>query len=218
MCYNFNLSDSIRSYLSEKIGKPYRDIEEKICVLTINKFLYILIDQLIPDNLEREPLKVYLGKFKYKELMNKLRISLVDVPNILKFDAIIIDEAQDIDTSLWDLFNPNYFLKDADRSIFYLFYDGSQSIFVKDFAPERFGLDNNKDLIVLTRNLRNTIEIAKWLEHRTEFGNYEQYSGIGGFKVRKHRYANAETAHMRKRNSIMSKLNLNSWQFFHILS
>lgn len=71
LCYNFNLSDSIRSYLSEKIGKPYRDIEEKICVYTINKFLYILIDQLIPDNVEREILRVYLGKFKYKELMNK---------------------------------------------------------------------------------------------------------------------------------------------------
>lgn len=60
--------------------------------------------------------------------------------------------------------------------------------------PEKFGLNEHNDLILLNKNLRNTIEIADWVSKTTHLGNYEELSGINGLDVDTRNYENAEEA------------------------
>jgi hypothetical protein len=69
-------------------------------------------------------------------------------------------------------------------------------------------MDKDRDLIVLSQNLRNSIEIAKFLEKRAEYGNfrvsYERYSGVDGFKISVATYSNASEC-LRKSVNIIKK-------------
>jgi hypothetical protein len=191
LCFNSELREHIKQELSKKLGKPYEDLE-RIHVYSIHKFLISLIHKMFVGR-NKEQLLGKLSNFEYSEVSAKLNENADLIPPKYKYDALIIDEAQDIDSSLWGL-TPK-FLKDQEKSILYVFYDSAQSIFVEDFTPKHFNMDEHEDLIVLSHNLRNTIEIAKFLEKRTSYKEfkveYEEYSGIQGFKISRMRVDNA---------------------------
>ena len=66
-------------------------------------------------------------------------------------------------------------------------------------------MDEKRDLIVLNRNLRNTIEIANWLRNKTSMGHYTELSGINGFKISARKYDSAKEALMNAMNIIKKK-------------
>jgi len=202
LCFNTGLRDSIRAYLSEKISKPYDTIHPLISVYSINSFLFRLIEEMFHGSI-KNALITELSNFSYETIAQKIKENASEIPSKIKFDALIVDEAQDIDSSLWDVFA--CFLKDPDKSPFYVFYDEEQALFIEKFSPQAFGMDQHNDLIVLNRNLRNTIEIANWLKLKTSLGTYEEFSGINGFKITTRKFPSAKDALMKAILTIQKK-------------
>ncbi len=191
LCFNSELRFSIQNYISKKIGVPYDKIKGIIDVYSIHQFLGRLLSVMFDSDTQRR-LSKDLTDFNYENIADKIREQSTRIPISLSYDAILVDEAQDIDSCLWDVIE--CFLKDRKTSLFYVFYDGAQAIFLVDFSPEHFGMDRKKDLIVLNRNLRNTVEIAKWLKWKTSYGEYKEFSGINGFKISSYNFPTAEDA------------------------
>ncbi|MEJ2280123.1 MAG: DUF2075 domain-containing protein, partial [Candidatus Lokiarchaeota archaeon] len=203
LCFNTELRDSIKHYLSEKLDIPYSDLKKDISVYSINSLLSKLIHEMFQDPLKKSLLND-LYKFKYTSIGTHLKENLNNIPQSFKFDSVLVDEAQDINSSLWELLEN--FLKDQDSSYFYVFYDGAQAIFIKDFSPQQFKMDKNRDLITLSQNLRNSTEIARFLEKRAQYGNfkvkYDKYSGIDGFKISVATYSSRQESLKRAVNVI----------------
>ena len=202
LCFNSGLRDAIRTYFSEKIGKPYESIHNLISVYSINTFLFKLIQEMFQGNVKKT-LTAECSNFSYEPIAREIKASVKGIPAKIKYDAILVDEAQDIDQSLWDVFP--YFLKDPVISTFYVFYDEEQAIFVENFSPQAFGMDQHNDVIILNKNLRNTVEIANWLKLKTSHGNYEEYSGINGFKISTREFSSAKDALMKATQTIQKK-------------
>lgn len=86
-----------------------------------------------------------------------------DVPNLTKYDLVVVDEGQDF-TEDW-AFTANLLLKDSGS--LYVFYDESQNIFGRDFA-DKFFIDEPP--FVLRYNIRNTANIYRYAQEQTNLG------------------------------------------------
>lgn len=90
--------------------------------------------------------------------------SLFDyVSDNLKYDLVIVDEAQDFSED-W-AFCANLVLK--DNGSLYVFYDESQNIYNRSFG-NKFFIDTPP--FVLRYNIRNTANIYKWTQDKTNLG------------------------------------------------
>lgn len=202
LCFNSELRESVRTHLSEQVGLPYEKIKGNIDVYSIHLFLRTLIKSMFDADTERKLLPA-LSKFSYDSIAEEIKNNRHRVPISLMYDALLVDEAQDIDPCLWDVLI--YFLREPDKSLFYVFYDEEQALFSKNFSGSSFGMDESRDLIVLNKNLRNTVEIAKWLKLKTNYGNYQQFSGINGFKISAHKFPSAQQALLQIMNIVINK-------------
>lgn len=180
LCYNRELRDTIKKILSEKIGKSYKDIKGKIDVYSINQYLYSILKEVQNEKLRKEMLE-HFTNFDYEPLVKELQAQSELVLPDNRYEALLIDEAQDIEVPLWEILS--LFLEDKKESQYYVFFDSAQALFVEGFSVNQFGMDPQNDLIILQQNLRNTIEIANWLRNKTSYGEYKEYSGINGFKI-----------------------------------
>ena len=91
--------------------------------------------------------------------------------------------------------NPNFFIKDEKKPKFlHQNLDAEQTIFKHGFNPKSLRFNNQTDIMVLKKNLRNSNEIGKYLKILTGFGEYEEFSGINGFKITKKKFSSAERA------------------------
>jgi len=206
LCFNSELREYIRNEVSKRLGKPYDELEN-LKVNSIHSLLITLLYKMFRGT-ERKKLLEELNQFQYSGIAKKLIQNANRIPSKYKYDALIIDEAQDIDSNLWRV--APKLLKNQKKSILYVFYDSAQSIFVDEFTPKHFNMNEHEDLIVLSHNLRNTIEIAKFLEKRTSYKEfkvkYEQYSGIQGFKISRGRYKDPLKAFKTAVNHINKEL------------
>lgn len=100
---------------------------------------------------------------------------LKNITFLPKYDAVIIDEAQDF-TEEWAL-SSKLFLKKSSESIYYIFFDSEQNIFKRDFN-HGFNIDNPP--FVLRENLRNTSAIVKWIKENTLFAKNTRSNTIPG--------------------------------------
>ena len=81
-----------------------------------------------------------------------------------KYDAIVIDEAQDFNVK--SAMAITQFLVDEEKSFLNVFFDKTQNIFNRDFE-EGFGISTPS--FYLRENLRNTSSIYKWATTNTKF-------------------------------------------------
>ncbi|MBF0266687.1 MAG: AAA family ATPase [Gammaproteobacteria bacterium] len=108
----------------------------------------------VPDNEEE------LGNF-YNHTSVELLSEAAEKADI-KFDAILVDEAQDFEDHWWLAITDLLVSESPTESWLYIFYDQNQNIFHRHF---KFPIDE-KNVYRLTSNCRNTSQIAKWLnEH-----------------------------------------------------
>ena len=191
LCFNSELRNSVRGYLCSKIGKPYKKIQGLIDVFSIHSFILDLNKMMFDSDTQRK-LAADLYNFSYKSFADKIQDNINKIPLSILYDAVLVDEAQDIDSNLWEIFT--CLLKDQEHSLLYVFYDEQQALFLDNFSPKAFGMDEERDLMVLSRNLRNSVEIANWLSIKTNYGKYEEFSGIYGFKVSKKVFDNPSDA------------------------
>ena len=202
LCFNSELRESVREYLSNQVGVPYEKLMGNIDIYSIHLFLRDLIKNMFDSDSERRLLSD-LSKFSYGPIAEEIKKNHNKVPISLMYDALLVDEAQDIDPCLWEALI--YFLRDPENSLLYVFYDEEQTLFTEGFSPRSIGMDESRDLIRLDKNLRNTVEIAKWLKIKTTYGSYGQFSGINGFKISAHRFSNAKEALLQIMNVINNK-------------
>lgn len=202
LCFNSELRESMRQYISKQLDKPYEKIKGRVNVSSINMFLMSVIKVMFDGDTERSLIKD-LSEFVYGSIATELSKNRDKIPISFLYESIIIDEAQDIDISIRKIITS--FLKDPTSSQFYVFYDEEQAIFVDNFSINDFGMNESRDLILLNRNLRNTVEIANWLRFKTSYGKYAEFSGINGFKISSNRFQNPKKALIKAMDTIKKK-------------
>jgi len=174
LCYNYELCNFVETYLNQFIQH-----KNKITVYSLGQFIGKIIKNLNISIPKERKLKEHFNNKDYCFIKEEI-LKNKDVFDKFKYDAILIDETQDIDSNLWELFNLS--LKDIQNSILYIFYDEQQAI--NPLIPKEiyttFGMSEDHDAIILNHNLRNTNKIAKWLSTYSNLGNYSKFSGISG--------------------------------------
>lgn len=144
----------------------------------------------------------YIERDKFDRLANSNDLigvfdELDNIDNLMKYDCIIVDEAQDFNEE-WAL-STRLFLKDEDESQLYVFYDSEQNIFERDFK-NGFLIENPP--FKLRENLRNTSSILKWIQKETDYGKNMKVNTISGIQPEKSSYRKKSDA----RNSLEALL------------
>ena len=96
---------------------------------------------------------------------NEELLQLLDTSAPIKYDAILVDEAQDLNP-IWAKAIKQYFLRNSD-SYLYVYYDEDQDIFNRNLGS---AFEIQYPPFVLQKNLRNTSTIWKWTSQRTGLG------------------------------------------------
>lgn len=174
LCYNYELRNFVKQYLNQ-----FKNQKNKITVYSIGQYIGKIVKNLnisLPE--ERRLLEMFKNK-DYSFIKEEI-LKDTDVFDKFKYDTILIDEAQDIDSNLWEIFNLS--LKNNKESTLYIFYDEEQAInpFISEEIYATFGISEDRDTIILSHNLRNTNKIARWLSTYSNLGNYSEFSGING--------------------------------------
>jgi len=194
LCYNQELREAVRLHCSEDLNMQYQQLQPKLAVFSIIKFLKYLSKQhffIEERNLLEECLEDTLNP-SYDKLVEIIKDSHEKITNGFKYDAIIIDEAQDFDEKIWEIIP--YLLKNKEDSLLYVFYDAEQDIFKHGFNPESLGFNEKSDIMNLKKNLRNSVEIATYIPTFTGLGDYEELSSINGFKITRRKFGDAPRA------------------------
>ena len=101
-----------------------------------------------------------------------------------KFDAIVIDEAQDFEDKWCDCIN--YFFRNREERVIYIFYDDNQSIFRPDNQLPVVSLLASKELgdyiFRLKNNLRNTPSIHSFAVRKSGLGATAAPFDTGGIE------------------------------------
>lgn len=163
-----------------------------ICAESGMKVLYLCFNRLIAKEVQRiidshgvqcstfhKLVLSIVGESIYERLSTSIDLrgvlDAVSQCNYEKYDAIIVDEAQDFHEE-WAL-TIRCLLKDDHESILYVFYDEEQNIFQRNFG-EAFLIPGEPYL--LRRNLRNTKNIWDFVVADTELGSCSYSNGIAG--------------------------------------
>ncbi len=154
-CFNSNLAIFMNEKCKEFLNNQYineSDINSIETNLEIKTFNYVIVK--------------LLGKRfydKYKSDIDKIKLPDIDkeaklyiTSDDVKYDTIVVDEAQDFSEEWQDVIEN--LLKSKDEGILYFFYDPYQNIFGKNF--KNFLIAEPE--YILTENLRNTKEIYNY--------------------------------------------------------
>ena len=135
-------------------------VEKKVLFLCFNKFLYYhLENKCKQDNVDYFNLHTFLSKYSSDDLSTDEKclkaLKSIDFGNVLDYEAIIIDEAQDINDKILIEF---YEICKRLNYNFYLFYDKNQMLF-QNKLPKC--LEEFDCKLTLTKNCRNTLKIVQ---------------------------------------------------------
>lgn len=131
--------------------------KRKVLLLCFNHFLYEYLRASVNDiSIECYNLNALLTRFTGRTDIdiNEAVIYLNQIKEKLYYDDIVIDEGQDFSDSVIDFFN-NY--ADEKDGKLYIFYDKNQLIYQRNSVN---WIDESECRLVLTKNCRNTFEIA----------------------------------------------------------
>jgi hypothetical protein len=134
LCYNTPLANSLKS-LSE---------QKRFSIFNYHSFARAVINKYESSKFPKQPDQQYWDSGIANDLFD-----VIDSQNI-KFDAILVDEAQDFKESWWT--SIEMMLK--DDSEFYVFYDPKQNIYSSTIAIPKL-----PTTLPLVENCRNTIKI-----------------------------------------------------------
>lgn len=162
VCFNKGLADTVNSA---------RDLPSALTVRTFHSLAGSLCQQAGIGI--TEPSDSRRSTFYTEELPNAF-LNAIDRRPDLRFDAIIVDEAQDFEESWWVPIQ--LLLRDAKTSSLYVFYDDNQNIFHRESPflndlPSRFQL---------TRNLRNAASVFASFSAYYKGSHYEAGNDLPG--------------------------------------
>jgi hypothetical protein len=163
-CFNLMLADSVRRGL--------------IDVSEIEVLAYDEICEKFVREFGKVPSKQVVGDAYYNEV--RTRFAAVADRATGRYDALIVDEAQDFREDWW--LPLQLLLADPDRSPLYVFFDDNQSIFNKVS-----GLPISGEPMQLTVNCRNTQSIHSLVAHYYKGATIEAL-GPSGQPIEVHSY------------------------------
>jgi hypothetical protein len=140
LCYNKALAENVTEIVSGSHADCYN----------IDSFAFSLLREKVLTAPEKDGCKEY-------------STLIADLPNLKKYDLVVVDEGQDF-TEDW-AFCANLMLE--KHGSLYVFYDESQNIFKRDFG-EKFYIDEPP--FVLRYNIRNTANIYRYAQEQTNLG------------------------------------------------
>lgn len=140
LCYNKALAENVSAIISDKHAICYN----------IDSYAYSLLGDKVATAPEQNGCK------EYGALIG-------DLPNLRRYDLVIIDEGQDF-TEDW-AFCANLMVN--DNGSLYVFHDESQNIFRRSFG-EKFFIEDPP--FVLRYNIRNTANIYRYAQEQTNLG------------------------------------------------
>ncbi len=114
---------------------------------------------------------------------------LENIPEDLRYDSIIVDEAQDFDLDMG--LSVRMLLRSEENSDLYVFYDRNQNIFATDFE-NAFAISTPP--YVLRYNIRNTGCIYRCAVERTNLGSDTVANTIEGVQPETHNYSKRSQA------------------------
>lgn len=132
-------------------------MNRKVLLLCFNHFLYEYLKTSVNDiNIECYNLNALLTKFTGRTNIDIINAEgyLNQIKEKLYYDDIIIDEGQDFSDSVINFFD-NY--ADEKEGKLYIFYDKNQLIYQRGSVT---WIDKSECKLVLSKNCRNTFEIA----------------------------------------------------------
>lgn len=185
LCFNRELKFFIRKIIGMQLKIDINKLSRKFLIINIHSFFKSILRTHFDEKEEELLNKALFGTppdyIKVADFLTNM-IKERGLKKEFLFDGLIVDEAQDINEKFWSILPK--FLKERERekSVFYVFYDLEQKKFEKNITPEKFGL-KKFDSFPLLRNLRNTVEIIKWIKDNTNHGNYERTSEVHGLQV-----------------------------------
>lgn len=167
-------------------GKTFVAVEEakrlsesgKVLFLCFNKFLYLHLNKNCQiSNVDYYNLHTFLSKYSSDDLVSdeKCLQSLKNL-DLKKFgyNAIIIDEAQDINGKIIDYF---YDFAEKENIKFLIFYDKNQMLFQNKLTSSLEYFDCK---LSLTKNCRNTVKILQTVNSVFNIGTEANYLSISG--------------------------------------
>ena len=148
VCYNRALKDWLVQNLSDEFGS----------LLSIQTYHNLVAEFCEKANIQfieggKSPDQKFWDEVAPERLMDACDGLACDQ----KFDAVIVDEAQDFKSLWWDSLE-SVFRDPDDKSCYYVFYDPRQNLYVKDSVelPSELGPP-----YPLSTNCRNTVKIAQ---------------------------------------------------------
>lgn len=147
-----------KTVVALEAAKRFADQNRKVIFLCYNSFLYEhLKDDCAYENVDYCNIHSLAARYTTEDvLVEKNRIAAIESidPERFEYDDIIIDEAQDLeDAEVMHL----KMIAELKEGHFFAFYDKNQ-IVLKRETPK--WIDKSECKLVLTRNCRNTYEIA----------------------------------------------------------
>ncbi len=150
LCFNKTLAARVATHINSDAADVY-------CIDDLAEFL-------LGDLVKKA--KVVDGCKEYSDLLEEL-------PDLPKYDLVVVDEAQDF-TEDW-AYCVNLLVK--DKGSLYVFYDESQNVFSRSFG-DKFYIDGEP--FVLRYNIRNTSNIYQYTLDRTSLGTDTLVNQIEG--------------------------------------
>lgn len=148
-----------KTLIAKEAARRFGEENRKVLFLCFNKFLYQYLEHQYPfSNVTYYNIHTFIAKFRLGEDTGSLEKRTAQLQKIswdeLDFDDVIIDEAQDFSNDEIIYFKDYAELKEGH---FMAFYDKNQ-LLTTNAVPE--WIQNSECKLRLTRNCRNTYEIA----------------------------------------------------------
>jgi hypothetical protein len=157
VCYNRPLADSLADSMHGVAG---------LTVMGYHQFCETMIRQAktLGSDVLKEAQQAYPSDSKQQEFDMQYPVALALAAEVVsqRFDAILVDEAQDFGDEYW--LGLELLLRDSELSYFYAFIDENQRLYER-----RSTIPVNDSPFYLTNNCRNTLPIHKL--------GYRYYSG-----------------------------------------
>lgn len=122
------------------------------------------------------------------------------INNVLKYDSIVVDEAQDFDLNMG--MTVRHLMKSEQESSLYVFYDKNQNLFLQDFE-DSFGITSQP--FILRYNIRNTAHIYNCAVDESNLGEDTIANNLLGFKPEIYKFRNKLQA-LKTLTNIINKL------------
>ena len=157
-----------KTWIAMKMANKSAAANDRVLFVCVSKHLCKMVRGVVDSNVQVNSLE-YLFREGIQGFTNLQDYDFASTTrlasNCCKYDAIYVDEAQDLKEE-WAK-TILLFLKDKVKSRLGIFYDETQVLRNKSFGN---GFGNNLPLFYLNENIRNTSNIYKWATSETSLG------------------------------------------------